>query len=203
LVAQRLKTLFPNAKILFTIRRQEDLVTSWYLTKLRARIKRKAYIPFEEWFWTEAREPWQSILDDLAYGRTIEPYADLFGQAQLRVVPYEWLKADPVRFSHGIADFLGVDAAVFEALLATNRENASMSQAYLDFWRRFHHPLPRKVVRKWSMRMPMHRGPSARIEQPEEIRRHIKALVAADNARLSLSFDLDLAALGYSVNEGP
>jgi hypothetical protein len=199
LVAERLAALFPAARILFTIRRQEDLVTSWYLTKLRVRIKRKAFIPFEEWYWVEAREPWQSILDDLRFSRTIALYERHFGRAQVAVLPFEALRHDPAAFAAAAAAVLEIDAAPFAALMAGKRENASMSQRYLDFWKRFNQVLPRRLVRKWARRMPMHDGPPARIAIPDDIRTHLRELIAADNAALARDYGLDLARWGYAL----
>ncbi|MCS6779615.1 MAG: hypothetical protein NZ555_07930 [Geminicoccaceae bacterium] len=199
LVADRLVRLFPQARILFTIRRQEELVTSWYLTKLRVRIKRKAWIPFEEWYWSERREPHRSILDDLRYARTIEAYIELFGRERVHVVPFELLRREPAAFAHACAQALGVAPEPFARLLAGKRENAAMSQTYFDFWRRFGHLLPRRLVRKWARRMPMHQGPPVRIALPEAIRVDIGRLVAEDNRRLAASTGLDLAGLGYTL----
>jgi hypothetical protein len=198
-VAERLSALFPTAYILFTIRRQEELVTSWYLTKLRVRIKRKAFIPFEEWYWLERREPHLSILDDLCYAPVVETYRRLFGADRVTVVPFELLKREPAAFARACASALGVDATMFAELLTGRRENASMSQRYFDFWRRFGHFLPRRLARKWARRMPMHDGPSARIELGEAIRADIAGLVAADNRRLAELTGLDLAGLGYTM----
>ncbi len=199
LVAERLARLLPGATILFTIRRQEEIVTSWYLTKLRVRIKRKAFIPFEEWYWVERREPHLSILDDLRFSPVIEAYGRLFGRERVHVVPFELLRREPAAFARACAAALGVDADSFARLLAGRRENASMSQRYFDFWRRFGHLLPRRLVRKWARRMPMHDGPSARIPLPEDIRADIAREVAEDNRRLADFTGLDLASLGYTV----
>lgn len=199
LVAQRLKELFPEARLLFTIRRQEDLVVSWYFTKLRVRIKRKAFIPFEEWYWSEGRESHQSIHDDLRYGRTIGLYAELFGRENVHVVPFELLKQSAAGFAAGCAQAIGVDAGRFEELLAGKRENASMSQRYFDFWRRFGHFLPRKLVRKWSRSMAMHEGSTARVALPAAVRADIGKLVAEDNRSLAAMFGLDLEKLGYTL----
>lgn len=199
LVAERLADLLPGATILFTIRRQEELVTSWYLTKLRQRIKRKAFIPFEEWYWLERREPHLSILDDLRYTPTIEAYRRLFGAERVHVVPFELLRREPAAFARACATALGVDPATFARLLSGRRENAAMSQRYFDFWRRFGHLLPRRLARKWARRMPMHDGPPARIPLPEPIRADIARLVAEDNRRLAELTSLDLVSLGYTV----
>ncbi len=199
LVADRLAALFPNARVLFTIRRQEDLVTSWYLTKLRTRIKRKAFIPFEEWYWTKAREPWGSILDDLCYHQTIRRYEERFGAQHVAVLTFEAFVAEPAAFLRNIAAFLEVEADPFSTLIEGKRENVAMSARYLAFWHRASPFLPRKLVRKWSRRLTFAGGDKARITLPAAIRADIQERVATDNATLARSRDLDLASWGYTL----
>ncbi len=203
LVAQRLQALFPDARIVFTIRRQEDLVVSWYLTKLRTLIKRKAYVPFEEWYWVGEREPHRTIIDDLRYGRMIRYYASLFGRDRVRVLLFEQLRRDSQGYARAFAEILGVDADTFHRLMSGKRENAAMSHRYLAFWRRFGHLLPRKLVREWARSDTLRRGAPARIEVPEKVRLHIRELCADDNAELARAFDLDLAGNGYALPDAP
>jgi len=199
LVADRLAALFPNGRILFTIRRQEDLVTSWYLTKLRTRIKRKAFIPFEEWYWTAVREPWGSILDDLRYYQTIRRYEARFGAGNVTVLTFESFVRDPAAFLRDAAGFLEVDAGPFAALIDGKRENVAMSARFLAFWRRASPFMPRKLVRKWSRRLTFDDGPKARVTLPAAIRDDIRDRVATDNATLARSRGLDLAGWGYTL----
>lgn len=203
LVADRLAALFPNARILFTIRRQEDLVTSWYLTKLRVRIKRKAYIPFEEWYWMEAREPWNSILDDLCFDRMIRRYEALFGTERVSVLTFEEFIREPNAFLRRLSAFLDVDAGGFSAMVAGKRENAAMSNRYLAFWRHASHILPRRFVRNWSRKLTLKGGARARIAMPDAIRAHVRDLVAADNAELAGRRGVDLARWGYTLPGEP
>src|SRR5687768_17162310 len=90
-VGARLKTLFPGAKILFTLRRQQDLVVSLYLTRLRHHIERKTYLPFDEWFRVAAREPHLTALDDLRFQTIISHYVKLFGREQVGILLFEEL----------------------------------------------------------------------------------------------------------------
>jgi hypothetical protein len=203
MVAERLHALFPEARIVFTIRRQEDLVVSWYLTKLRTLIKRKAYVPFAEWYWVGGREPHRTIIDDLRYGRMIQYYGNLFGRERVHVLLFEQLRRDPEAYAQAFARILGVDGATFHRLMAGKRENAAMSQRHLLFWRRFGHLLPRKLVRDWARSDALRRGAPARVEVPEKVRQHIRELCADDNAELARTFGLDLAGNGYALPDAP
>ncbi len=203
MVAERLNALFPQARIVFTIRRQEDLVVSFYLQRLRTLIKRKAYVPFEEWYWVSGREPHRTILDDLRYSRMIGYYVRLFGRERVHVLLFEHLRRDPDAYAKAFANIIGVDAAMFRQLMAGKRENPAMSQRHLAFWRRFGHLLPRKLVRDWSRSDALRRGAPARIDVPESIRQHIRELCAEDNAELARTFGLDLAGSAYTLPGEP
>ncbi|MEO1018964.1 MAG: hypothetical protein AAFY56_14915 [Pseudomonadota bacterium] len=197
--AARLKALFPEARVFFTIRRQEDLVVSWYLNKLRNLIKRSAYVPFEEWFWVGAREPHATILDDLAYGPVIDRYAELFGRQNIGIFLFEDLKEDARRYSDALASFLSVDAETFAALMADARDNASMTQSYMDFWRWFGRLVPRRMTRELARKWPNKPGPKARISLADDIAADIRARCAEDNRRLEARYGLSLTRHGYSV----
>lgn len=188
-----------EARVLFTIRRQQDVVRSWYLAKLRHRIKRKAWIPFDEWYALAEDEPWQSILDDVAYGRTIGCNLQRFGPDRTGVFLYEELVRDPRGFTAKVSAFLCIDASAFGALLEGARENVSMSQRYLSFWRRAAPLLPRRWVRKGAMRLSMDGGTRARIDLSPRVAADLHDRVADDNAALAARFDLDLAGHGYPM----
>lgn len=198
-VAARLKTLFPDARILFTLRRQEDLVVSLYLTRLRHHIERKTYLPFDEWFRVATREPHLTVLDDLRFHTIVSHYARLFGRAQVSVLLFEELKAAPETFAHKLARILGVEAESLATLLRDQKENVSISQSYLTFWHHFGHMLPRSVVRAIALRMPRFAGAPARIRLTPNQQTVIRELCAEENARLEAEFALGLESHGYCL----
>lgn len=199
LIAQRLAALFPEARILFTIRRQEDLVRSRYLTDLRKLIKLRSFVEFDDWYWFGFREAYRHIFDDLHYGEIIGCYAELFGRDRVSVHLFEELRADAGTYAARLAATLGVDAGEFASLLADKQDNAAMTEAYFRFWRRFGHLLPRRLVRKLARRTDRRPGRPARIELPPKVRNHLAGLYAGSNARLSELLGIDLARYGYSL----
>lgn len=200
LVAERLKNLFPHAKIVFTLRAQESLIVSRYFNDLRRRIKLKSFITFEDWYWFERRESYRTIFDDLRYFPVVEYYAGLFGRQNIRLILFEEIKIDRKAFATRFAEALQVDAAEFERLLGGKRENATMSSRYYQFWRWFGHFLPRRYVRDLATRFPdRHHGRPARLTLPAEIRADLVALCAEDNGNLMKHYHLDLQRYGYSV----
>jgi hypothetical protein len=203
-VGARLKTLFPGAKILFTLRRQQDLVVSLYLTRLRHHIERKTYLPFDEWFRVAAREPHLTALDDLRFQTITSHYVRLFGREQVGILLFEELKAAPESFAHKLAHFLNVNAEAMAALLRGRKENVSISQSYLTFWHHFGHMLPRSVVKLIALRMPRFRGAPARIRLSPKQQTVIHELCAEENARLEAEFGLGLDRYGYCMpNRSP
>ena len=118
--------------------RQEDLVVSLYLTRLRHHIERKTYLPFDEWFRVATREPHLTVLDDLRFHTIVSHYARLFGRAQVSVLLFEELKAAPETFAHKLARILGVEAESLATLLRDQKENVCASEwpcTALELWK--------------------------------------------------------------------
>lgn len=91
---------FPEAKILILIRRQPDLIRSYYslaLVKhgLTATPRRYCHELFP--------------LGCLHYDQIMCRYADLFGPDRVKVLPVELLMVDPPAFLAALSEFLGVD----------------------------------------------------------------------------------------------
>lgn len=199
LVAQRLKALFPGARMVFTLRAQEGLIVSRYFNDLRRRIKLKSFITLEDWYWFERRESYRTIFDDLRYFPIINYYARLFGRENVHLILFEQLRTDPKGFAARFAEVLEVDAAEFERLMSGRRENAAMSWRYYQFWRWVGHLLPRRYVRDLATRFPGRDGRPARLTLPADIRADLAELCAQDNRSLSEHFQLDLDRYGYLV----
>lgn len=114
-VTESLRRLFPSAKIILTIRRQDDFLESMYRQFLWA-----YYYPTIDGFLNYAnhqfanpfRPPpaYPSInvwrLDYQVYARN---YAAAFGRQNVLVLPHEMLRADPQRFHTELAAFMGVE----------------------------------------------------------------------------------------------
>ena len=107
-LADHLHAVFPKAKILIVIRRQRDILKSWYKEyiydggalsykvffnsigpKHIVRVPHFRYIYYE-------------------YDRLISYYQSLFSKDNILVLPYELLRIDPSDFSKQICNFTGV-----------------------------------------------------------------------------------------------
>lgn len=91
---------FPQAGILILIRRQPDLIRSYYSLAL---LKHGLTAPPRRY----CHELFP--LDCLHYDQVLRRYSDLFGPDRVKVIPVELLMADPPAFLAALSDFLGVD----------------------------------------------------------------------------------------------
>ncbi len=102
--AAKLKAVFGEAKILFTIRRQPDMLRSLYIQYLKEGGKHSAsnfFLPklYSEFF---AFDP-----EVFAYHHIVNHYAGFFGASNIIVLPQEYLKHDEAGFIAALGRFLG------------------------------------------------------------------------------------------------
>jgi len=199
LVARRLNALFPEAKIFFTLRRQEEVLASFYLQKLPKYMRENNFVPFERWLKDEGKSAHHSILDDLNYFHVVSYYAALFGREGIRLFLFEDLRKDPISYSRQIAEYLGVDPVRFQELFQENKKNLTVSQEYIDFWNRWGTLLPHGLARKLSKRMVSERGIAAKIDIGAGGREAVYNLCAEGNRTLSKEFHVALEDHGYTV----
>jgi len=108
-IADRLKEVFQNAKILIMIRHQPEAILSNY----KQYIKMGGICTLKEYMFPpqEGRIPLFK-LDNLKYHRLANYYAKLFGRENLKIIPYEKFLFQPQAFLEELADFMGVDSKV-------------------------------------------------------------------------------------------
>jgi hypothetical protein len=108
-IADRLATVFPNARILVVVREQ----TSMFLSIYKEYIRRGGAASLRQYLATPRDGYWlpQFRFEFLEYHRLIGYYQDLFGAERVMVLPYELLRAQPATFLGQIGEFVGVAAA--------------------------------------------------------------------------------------------
>ena len=200
LVAQRLKSLFPEAKVFFTLRRQEEVLGSFYLQKLPRYMRENSYVPFDLWLRYQTKSAHLSILDDLNYFHIVNYYSMLFGKEVPGLFLFEHLRDDPEYFSKQMAEFIGVNPVIFQNLLQMDRKNPTVSQEYIDFWNRWAPWLPHKVARKRSKRLATRPGTPAKIDIGDNGRDIVRQLCAEGNRSLSKIFHVPLETKGYTMD---
>ncbi|MFO1069747.1 MAG: sulfotransferase domain-containing protein [Geminicoccaceae bacterium] len=162
-VAARLRTLFGPARIMFTLRRQDELAASWYLQKIRKYIDDHHYVSPQRYFRMKLREPGRSILGDLDFEATVACYERLFGAGNVRLFAYEQLRADPAAFAADVAGFLAVDPGPLQELLHAARLNRGETRRRLAKARLVDRYLPRAVLDRGRRLLP--RGLRAGVER--------------------------------------
>ncbi len=200
-VAERLARLFPRARVLFTIRRQDELLGAWYLQKLEKYLKGGHFVPFPTWVAMKAKEPHKSIFSDLDFWPVIRTYVELFGREHVHVLPFERLREDPAGFADELAALLGLPAAEVQAALGRRVRNPTLTREYRAVMRVVGRLLTPWLARKIGNRLVRLPGRRLRVTVDEATRRRIHRRCAAGNAALVRTFGLDLARYGYPLPE--
>lgn len=108
LIAERLKELVPEARVLIIIREQVSMIRSRYLYYVRGggTLPLKRFIERPEMFETRA---WTGCyLDYFKYDSLVAYYQSLYGASQVLALPLELLRRDPQAYVEAIRSFSGV-----------------------------------------------------------------------------------------------
>ena len=203
LVAERLRRLFGEAKVFFTIRRQQDVLRSWYLQKLPKHVQGNNFMSFDDWLRIKRLEPHRSILDDLRYNEIVDCYSGLFGRENVAVFLFEDLCADPEAFAKQLAEFVGVGGDEMYRLLSSAHDNPTIAASYYRFWKWVSPITPNvafRVANRIGPRSFKSEGPRAAIPIDDEIDSLVAALCGEGNRRLGDDFGIDLQRAGYHMS---
>lgn len=140
-VARRLHAVFPGARILMVVREQRSALLSLY----RQYIKQGGQWPLAVFIGSGAERPgFRPIcrLDHLEYHLLVEHYQALFGPEQVLVLPYEWLREDPLGFENAIHDFVANPTRATEHLPAANVGEGGVALAGRRIFNRFYQRSP-------------------------------------------------------------
>ncbi|RLJ68002.1 sulfotransferase [Sulfurisoma sediminicola] len=185
-VAERVRAVVPDAKVLLTIRNQAGWLDSnyrHYFEQLPA--GRETLLDF-------LSTPEGKVVMDVAmFDRVVEIYDRLFGPERVLVLPMERIERDEGAALRDLCQFLGVEHLPYRredkdfnrgralgALMSTRKVGAANQSGGL-----FDRLLGRKQP-QWQM-------------TTEEALKHLACVYAASNARLSRRIGVDLSALGY------
>lgn len=211
--AERLKRVFPEARIVLVTRRQDDIVPALYGLYTRT----GGHRPLADLLDGGQLEGWKWDRSYLDYAAVAERYAGLYGREQLHVLPYELAQREPGRFLEALREICGATGYRDEAALHS-RVNASFSPpaAYLlRVWNKNlvqsqFNSAPKLGARSAGVRT--HQILAERVDPilrrvdwpwPSRAdRRRLEELAASyaeSNARLQGYCDQPLAELGYEV----
>jgi hypothetical protein len=224
-VAERVRAVLPDARIVVFVRAQAEMISAAYLQYLRnggTHAPHRLLIPadYARERGTVPRREARFSFDHFEYDRLIERYAELFGAERVHVYAYEELRRGGRAFVERFASELGLELDA--AALPFEKRNASYGMAVsrlARFLNRFtahamldkHHWLhvpgwyePRKRMLEALSASPL----GGRRADPERLLgadtvAWIQARFVASNRRLAAWTRADLRALGYPLESPP
>lgn len=208
-IADRIHAVFPNAHIFLVIREQKSMVLSSY----REHIKKGGTKTIQQFIGAGAKKSGFAPLCRLAYleyDLLINYYYNLFGESNILILPFEFLKQDKQAFVKKNCEFVGSNAVPVYGSAATN---IGFQGATLDFRRQLNRfcdpayfgpggpPLTWRLAQKLSTIFDRF-VPSGIHDRAEK---HYKQFIAdtvgsyfhESNQRTSRLIGMSLAELGY------
>ncbi|MBT4120369.1 MAG: hypothetical protein HOG89_03385 [Candidatus Peribacter sp.] len=117
-IATRLSTVFPKAKVLFVVRNQYDLAISLYkqYVHLGGRKPLRNFLRYDDGSFETLTKRWLSgiSIHQLDYKPAIGYYAECFGKENVLVLPFELLKKDNHAFVQKITNWMGTEDMQFD-----------------------------------------------------------------------------------------
>lgn len=120
-IADNLKEIFPDAKIIITVRNQIAMIDSLY----KQYVNQGGNCNFKKFIELPAPKPVSFSLDYLKYHKLLDYYSDIFGQDSVFVKTYEHLKENPEKYLSELFLFIGVKD--FDGDLKNFKVNRSLS----------------------------------------------------------------------------
>jgi hypothetical protein len=133
--ADRLKLLFPQARILIVIREQTDMLLSWYKHYVRARLSLslRDYLASDPPSGFAPPFRWELLEYHLLVGH----YQQLFGHQNVLVLPIEKLRQGELGFANAVNSFAGVSSLdELPASRPVNKGLGGMTAGWLRHWNR-------------------------------------------------------------------
>jgi|SaaInlStandDraft_3_1057020.scaffolds.fasta_scaffold10379_2 hypothetical protein len=137
-IAKRMKSIFPEAKIIFTIRNQISAIESYYGN--HGRVLRKVPVPYDGKFvsinnWLEYAYRYieSSFLGTVDYFNTIQIYRDIFGSDNVHIFLFEEMVNDLPIFSDRMANVLSLDFHSVYSLLKGQHEHKRASERFVTY----------------------------------------------------------------------
>jgi len=134
-IADRLHAIFPDAKIIISIRHQLDMIDSLY----RQYIHQGGGCGFESFLNMHPESSLYFSLDYLFYDRIVDYYQKLFGFDAVLVCLYESLKESPVEFLIQLFSFLHVNQLSVDFNTKVNQGMSAISIKIARILNRFVH----------------------------------------------------------------
>ena len=135
--ADRLKEVFPNAKIIIILRNQFDMIKSkyraWPFDPRCIRIGQP--VSLDDWIKIALEDNITKFFSPLKYYEIVDIYSELFGKNNVGLFLFEELAYSPKIFASKISAFMGIDSEIVELNIQAKHENKATSHRY-DIYRR-------------------------------------------------------------------
>lgn len=121
-IALKIRDVFPDAKILITIREQREMIISLYEHYLRM----GGVASLEKFVGAKFHQSLFPSFDIgfLEYDKCVRFYSSLFGQKNVLVLPFELIRNDSLSFLSSIYDFAGINTPSKEWLSDLEKQEA-------------------------------------------------------------------------------
>ena len=211
-IADRLKSVFPRARIIMGIREQVDMIRSIYNNYLIAGGMRTLEKYLEPPLLAYRLPHFQ--YDFLAYDKLAAYYRSLFGDDRVLLLPVELFAADPADYLRRILEFCSIEAD--REFPCSAREKTSISPALYPLLRRINpftkedpangysclavnrtRPYVLRAVRSTDARLPDAWRRRAKEKLVARIQERVGDRYAECNQRLQAMTPIDLSRLSY------
>jgi hypothetical protein len=211
LIAERLKDLFGDIRIVVMVREQIDHFLANYIAlggeyKL-APDRLRVRLPVTDHLEYMMRYPDYEQLGHLKVGQLAAMYAEIVGHENVCVLVFEEMRDDLPAFAARIWTFLGIEPDEVAACLRGRHENPRRKTQSMLAYRtlrahllpgvKFSSLLPQRMQNGFQTALA--HGPKSKIRLPPEWIERLRGYYADDNARLAGTFGLDLARWGYAL----
>ncbi len=218
-VAEALRAVAPESRILLVLRNPIDHLPSKYLQDLRGTLLGKRPAPtgyacprFPDLdTWVRLRIEEHDLPGSLDFANTVELYQQHFGKKHVRVQLFEDLCSNPRSFVEGVCDFFGVDAALGWELAQDRRSNERFTEAHWERVRRIQasrlrcwvfaslSPFRRRKQLGLTSKHPAFGARPLTLELSGETVRLVEAATAKGHRDLAGELGLGLAKYGYPL----
>ncbi|TMJ89948.1 MAG: hypothetical protein E6G76_07200 [Alphaproteobacteria bacterium] len=209
-IAFRLFKFFQPARIIFTIRKQEDYVSSVYLNLKRnsAFLDRITVPPLSRWYRAMVSQLRGNFLQNIDFHESIALYEQIFGRENILVLPLERLIIDgPDRYLQELCDFIGIELSEQDVHRFAQPQNVRMSEVqnlaaellsdddrFFSFFSRLEQSFGRERVREF-----LEFGERTKASLESDDLADLKGRVGAGNRRLAEDYGLELERFGYTL----
>ena len=210
IVAQRIKKVFPAAKLIITIRNQLEILKAAYLSRGRLLLNvpgkyEGLHVSFEDWLELSYRNIERSYLGHVDYFKTIDYYSRLFGRDNVCILLLEELIHRPEEYVKKLAGFLDIDFDEAMTLVVEKHANKGIPQSRLEFeslmtkFFPFHHFFLVLGMLKlyFLFKRVIKKDQYADVSIPAGWRKRLETLYCQGNRKLSSVYQLPVEKYGY------